>query len=193
MLHRIELRQDLRPLRHRPNRREQSAHQQIDHDDEKGDEHRLLLRIHQRRHEQPDPERRHQIDRRRAEHQWNAPTHRHVKDKPCHEQPKRKLDHRQHPERNELRRDERPLRQRRHDELIQCAELLLTHDVHRREQRANHGHELNENPWHHVVVIVELRIVPPAGPHFERRTRDDGRCERRSPLVGIRSDDLRCV
>src|SRR5205085_2529017 len=79
------------------------------------------------------------------------------------------LEHTEEPEGEQLAGDKLGARDRRDVELLERAELLLPGDVLRREQCADQRHEGNENAGHHVVAIVQGRIVPGAGAHVDAR------------------------
>jgi len=198
----IDLRGPLCPHRHPPEGCEQSAHEEIDHQQREGDEHRLLLTLHNCGYPEPDSQCAHQIDRRREKDEHQAAPHRHVENKPRDNQPYCKIGHRKAPERYEFRRNERRSLDRCHIQLVQRACFLLAHDVHRRQQRANHRHQHHEDTGNHVLPVIELRVVPAASPYFQvrmsaqwrwlsahARASGHGRADRCSKLNGVAHED----
>ena len=72
------------------------------------------------------------------------------------------VHHPEHPERQQLRGDELTAGERRDVQLLERAELLLARDVLRADERADQRDERHQHARHHVVLVVQRRVVPAA-------------------------------
>ena len=154
-----------RPLRHAADGGEDTAHQDEDDDDEEYHKHRLLHRAGVVGDDQAQAGEAEDEEQRQAVEQKDAAFRTQTVKQPGDQHADTEDDDADDPVRNELTYDEGNLRDGGDVDLLDGAGLLLTDDVHSREETGDKGHDEHDQGRDHGYLVVHRGVEPVVGVH----------------------------